>query len=217
MMNKNIKMTLIVLVLVVFCVFSTAFAKSGKEFTLRASYFSPADAEAGFAFGGSFGYRVDEFVGLGFGTDFLYKTYTKSTEVATKDYESGISATTVVNNVQYNTLMVPMMGEVTITIPVFWKASILAQGGVGYEILWNKEENFETKASDSRFYGGFTYQLGAGMRIGLGRDSGIYVEGYYNHAKVKRNVKDIVAELPVVEQVDLSGFGARAGIMIGPF
>jgi hypothetical protein len=217
MTKKIIQMMVVGLLFVVFCTFSTAFAKSGKEFTLRASYFSPADAEAGFAFGGSIGYRVDEFVALGFGTDFLYKTYKKSTEVATKDYESGISTTTVVNSVQYNTLMVPMMGEVTITIPVFWKLSALAQGGVGYEILWNKEENFETKTSDSRLYGGFTYQLGAGVRIGLGRDSGLFAEGYYNHAKVKRNAKDIVADLPVFEQVDLSGFGARAGIMIGPF
>jgi len=191
--------------------------EAAKSFRLGRAIFHLADAEAGFAFGGSFGYRVDEFVGLGFGADFLYKTYTKSTEVATQDYESGISVKTVVSNVRYNTLMVPMMGELTITIPVFWKASILTQGGVGYELLWNKEENFETKASDSRLYGGFTYQVGAGMRIGLGRDSGIFIEGYYNHAKVKRNVKDIVADLPVFEQVDLSGFGARAGIMIGPF
>jgi len=216
-MKRTVHVLFAVVLVGAFTLFSSAFADSGKVFSLRASYFSPKDAEAGFAFGGSFGYKIDEVVGIGFGTDFLYKTYTKSTEVATQDYESGISATTVVNNVRYNTLMVPMMGEVTITIPVFWKASFLAQGGVGYELLWNKEENFETKVSDSRFYGGFTYQVGAGMLIGLGRDSGLFVEGYYNHAKVKRNVKDVVADLPVFEQVDLSGFGARAGITFGPF
>jgi hypothetical protein len=196
---------------------SALYADTGKGFTLRASYFSPSDAEAGFAFGGSFGYMFDRFVELGVGADFLYKMYRESTPVATEDFESGLSSTTVVSRVRYNRLIVPIMAELTIKFPVFWKASIFGQGGVGYELLWNKEENFDAGISDSRLYGGFAYQFGAGLRIDLGRDSALFAEGYYNGAVVKRSRKDIVKDLPVFEEVDLSGFGVRVGVALGPF
>ncbi len=192
-------------------------ADTGKGFSIRASYFSPSDAQAGFAFGGSFGYMFDRFVELGIGTDFLYKTYRERTPVATEDLPSGVAVTTVENKVQYNRLIIPILAELTVKFPVFWKASVFGQGGLGYELLWNKEENFETGKSDSRLFGGFTYQFGAGMLIGLGRDTALFAEGYYNHAIVKRNRDDIIKDLPVFEEVDLSGFGARVGISLGPF
>jgi hypothetical protein len=215
---RRLRLWIITLVIIgMLCVTSALNADTGKGFTLRASYFSPTDAQAGFAFGGSFGYMFDRFVELGIGTDFLYKTYRESTPVATEEFESGLNSTTVLNRVQYNRLIIPILAELTIKFPVFWKASIFGQGGLGYELLWNKEENFETGKSDSRLYGGFTYQFGAGLLIGLGRDSALFAEGYYNRAIVKRSRKDIVKELPVFEEVDLSGFGARVGIALGPF
>ena len=40
-MKRTVPVVLIVVLFGVFSVFSTAFARSGKEFSLRASYFSP--------------------------------------------------------------------------------------------------------------------------------------------------------------------------------
>jgi hypothetical protein len=217
---KRFRIWIITLIIVAMVSVASALnADTGKGFTLRASYFSPSDAQAGFAFGGSYGYMFDRFVELGVGADFLYKTYRESTPVATEEFESGLNSTTVVNRVQYNRLIIPILAELTVKFPVFWKASIFGQGGIGYELLWNKEENFEpgVSRSDSRLYGGFTYQFGAGLLIGLGRDSALFAEGYYNHAVVKRSREDIVKDLPVFEEVDLSGFGARVGIALGPF
>ena len=145
----------------------------------------------------------------------ILKGYTKETKVATQD-GSDISSTLVLKQVQYNRIIFPLMLEVMVKFPAPWRGSIFAHGGVGYELLWNKEQNFETGVSDNQLYGGFAWQGGAGLLFKLGSSSGIFAEGFYHNAKVKRNRKDIKEDLPVFEQVNLSGFGARIGISLGP-
>jgi hypothetical protein len=198
--------------------FSTlAFADSGKEASLRVSYYAPEDAEPGFAFGGSFGWAIDEAVAISLGTDVYFKRYEKNSPVATEEYESGISSTTVIQEVLYRSIIIPIMLEVKINFNINGPLSIFGHGGIGYEILWVKEENVAEVISNNMFFSGFSWIVGAGPSFKLGSDSFLFVEGFYNGAKVRRNRKDITADLPVFEEVDLSGFGVRAGISFVTF
>jgi len=198
--------------IVAFVAASSAYADKGRAYTLRVSYFLPDYADSWFTFGGSVGTMIDESIVIGIGTDIYYKYYTKDTEVATdKD-----GTTIVTTEVEYNTVIVPLMAELMVNLPALWKGSIFAHGGIGYEIMWNKEQNYAQDVTDRRLYGGFAWQLGAGVSLRLGRSSALFAEGYYHHAKVRRKLKDVVVYLPVFEQVNLSGVGVRVGLSIGP-
>jgi len=195
---------------------TTVYAESGRAYSIRASYFSPSDAKAGFAFGGSVGTMIDEAVEIGVGADIFYKNYRKDTRVAETISPSGIVTSTVVTEVQYDTVIFPVMLDLRVKFPALWKGNIFAHGGIGYEVLWNREQNFQTKVKETRWYGGFTWLVGAGLSFDLGSNSAFFVEGYYNGAKVRRNLKEAILELPVFEEVDLSGLGARVGFSLGP-
>jgi hypothetical protein len=190
---------------------SSAYA-GNRAYSFRVSYFLPDYADSWFTFGGSVGAMIDEAVEIGIGTDIYYRYYTKDTEVAGDKDGTFI----ITREVEYNTVIIPLMAELTVKLPIIWKSSIFAHGGVGYEIMWNKEQDYTTDASDRRLYGGFAWQLGAGVSLRLGHSSALFAEGYYHHAKVKRRLKDVVQYLPMFEQVNLSGVGARVGLSIGP-
>jgi hypothetical protein len=193
---------------------STAFADKESAYTLRVSYYEPNDAAPGFAFGGSAGRSFDGIVTLGIGTDVYVKNFVRDTPVATQEYESGINTTTIQREVQYTTVIFPIMAELTVKIPIVWKLAAFGHGGLGFEFLWNKEQNFDTGEVDSRWFAGWTWLGGAGLQLKLGNDTALYAEGFYKRSRVRRNQKEITEGLPVFEEVDLSGLGIRMGIAL---
>jgi hypothetical protein len=188
---------------------------SGRSFTIRGSYFAPEGADAGFSLGGSVGTQFDEVVELGIGTDIFWRNYRKTSVVA-QTISGGIVTSTTTTLVQYNTVIVPIMLELMVKIPVIPKFSVFGHGGLGYEFLFNKERNYASGVSDTRFYSGWTWQAGAGVMFKLGRESAIFAEGFYDHGKARHKLKDLILFLPAFEEVDLSGFGARVGFSLGP-
>ncbi len=192
-----------------------ALAASGKSFTIRGSYFAPEGADAGFSLGGSIGTQFDEVVELGVGTDVFWRNYRKTSVVA-QTISGGIVTSTTTTLVEYNTVIVPIMLELMIKFPIIPKFSVFGHGGLGYEFLFNKERNYLSGVSDNRFYSGFTWLVGTGVMFKLGDDSAIFAEGFYDHGKPKHNLKNPILNLPAFEEVDLSGFGGRIGISLGP-
>lgn len=200
----------------VFIAASSAYADKGKAYLLRVSYFEPRDAVAWFSFGGTIGTIIDETVMIGIGSDLFYKNYTKKTDVAEEDYESGMTVTTYETEIEYHTVILPVMLELVVQIPIVWKCSFFGHGGIGTEILWNRELYYATDVKDSRFYFGFAWQLGVGLSLKLSQSTALFAEGYYKNSKVKRSRKEFIQDLPVYEQVNLSGIGGRVGILLGP-
>jgi hypothetical protein len=188
----------------------------GKSFSIRGGYFAPEGANAGFSLGGSVGTQFDEMVGLGIGTDIFWKNYTKSTVISKENLPSGLTPQKETVPIAYNTIIVPLMLELMIRIPIVSSFGAFAHGGLGYEFLFNGERNYYTGEKDNRFYSGFTWQIGGGVMVNLGSQSSIFVEGYYDHGKPRRNLKEFIAGAPVFESVNLSGFGIRAGLSLGP-
>lgn len=194
---------------------TTSVAQWGKELGVRVAFLSPKDAKSGFSIGASLGAEVDEAVSIGLAADFFRRHYVKTSEVATKDYESGVSETTVQKEVEYNTTIVPLLAELLVKMRASRVHAYLLRGGLGYELLWNKEQNFEQNVSERRFYSGFTWQIGGGILYRLGRRSDITAELFYSSAEVGRNRTKTPAGLPVWDQVDLSGIGGRVTIIMG--
>jgi hypothetical protein len=195
---------------------ASAFAGQGKELSLRVSYYEPEDAEPGFAIGGSFGTAFNDFVSISVGTDVYFKNYEQRTDVASEESETYMS-TLYTTDVKYRALAIPLMLEVKLNIQIIGPLSIFGHAGGGYEIFWVKELNPSAGVSDNTFFGGFTWVAGVGPSFRLGHDTWLFVEGYYTGATVKRDRKDITQDLPVYEEVDLSGFGIRAGITLMTF
>ena len=191
-------------------------ASSGKSYTIRGSYFAPEGAKAGFTIGGGVGMMIDENVEIGIGTDIYYKNYRKTTRVATVISPGGVVTDTDAVLLEYNTFILPVMLELMIKFPVFPRGSVFGHAGLGYEFLFNKVDNFAAGISDRDFYSGFTWQLGGGFMIKLGNSSSLFVEGFYDWGRPKRNLKDPILNMPVYESVNLSGFGARVGLSLGP-
>jgi len=193
---------------------SSAYAGKKDAYTLRVSYYEPESAVAGFTFGGSAGAVFDDIVTLGVGTDVYYRNFTKDSKVATQGYVDGSSSTLYVTEIQYDTVIVPVMAELSIRIPIVWKLSAFGHGGLGFDIMWTKEQDFATGVSDSRWYAGFAWMGGVGLSYKLGNDTALYAEGFYKHSKVKRNRDDLTVDMPVFEEVDLSGLGVRLGVAL---
>jgi hypothetical protein len=191
-----------------------AFAEKEKSLTVRVGYVNPENARPGVAVGGSFGSSFNGIVSLGLGTDVYYRNYTKDTEVAETVDANGVTITTVQRELQYSTLIFPIMAELNLKIPIVWNFSIFGDGGVGFEFLRTKVQNYQDSVSEKKWYAGFAWDVGGGLMYEIGNDTDIYLEGFYKNSKVRRDLDGASEFLPIFEEVNLSGFGVRLGIAL---
>ncbi|MCI0515232.1 outer membrane beta-barrel protein [candidate division KSB1 bacterium] len=185
--------------------------------TLKLGYFNPKDASSGFIIGGNYGLVMDETVDVGLGLDFFRKTYRKETTIATQEYAQGVSQETKQLEIEMTTLILPIMANISAKIPISSynrSAFLLVSGGLGWELMFNTENNYKENKKESRFYHGFGYMLGVGALYQIGTNSGVLAELGYNGCRVSRNQKK-VESLPVWDEVNISGFLFRVGIRLG--
>ena len=192
-----------------------AYTQGAKPFTqFRFGTLNPKDAKSGLILGVRVGRDFDNMILVGFSADLFWKKYTEESEIADSVTSGGTVITTVQRDVDYTTLILPLMFTADVKIPI--ENSPIRPyfgGGIGYQLLFNKEENFEQDISDSRFYSGFGYQLQVGAEYEMSPHTGFYLEGFYNGCKAKRG-EDSAAGLPTWEEVDISGFGFRIGLTL---
>ena len=107
----------------------------------------------------------------------------------------------------------PIMFKLTFDKKLSQASPFMIRGsaGLGYQFLWNKEENYLEDKKDTRFYHGFAYQVSAGAGIEMSSSAILFAEAFYHGGKVKRNKTD-TAGLPTWSEVDMSGVGIRIGI-----
>lgn len=177
--------------------------------TLKAGYFDPKGKPNGFIFGGSYSLVVDESVDIGIAIDYFRKVHTEDSVVALKDEDL------IITNAELSTNILPIYGLINIKFPAGMYLDYFLSGGLGYEMLFRKEQTYGQQATkDSRFYSGFKWLLGAGILYRIGSRSSFLAEVFYDGTKVSRQKKDEISGLGRYE-VDLSGFGIRAGIRMG--
>jgi hypothetical protein len=181
---------------------------------VRLGYMNPKGSKAGMILGLDLTGQIDESLELGATINAFRKSYQQTTEVAKVVNASGLVETTVQKNLEFTTFFLPLMAEAIVHLgrdDFHW----FVNGGLGYEMLWNNENNFELGRKDRRFYSGFAWLAGGGFQFRLGSRSALIGEVFYHNAEVKRNETKNAEGLPVWSQVDLSGLGFRGGLRFG--
>lgn len=181
---------------------------------IRLGYIDPKDSKAGLMLGMDLTGKVDESVELGATVSVFRRNYQRMTAVARTVNADGLVETTVQKELEFTTLFLPIMGQAIIHFSeddFHW----FANGGLGYEMLWNHENNFVDGKKERRFYSGFAWMVGGGFQYRIGSRSAVIAEIFYHDAKVKRNETKSKEGLPVWSQVNLAGLGFRGGLRFG--
>ncbi len=197
---------------------SLSFAKAPyTEF--KFGYIDPKAAKSGYLFGINLGRMIDESLSWSMEFNYFQKVYRK----VTTDYEiqlpSGIQPTGKELEFEYKTYIIPLFLKLNLENqlgkggPFFLRGSV----GLGWEMVWNKENNYLNNSHSTRFYHGFGWQATAGVGVQISSSANIFIDGFYNGSRVKRNQDTNEDGLPIWEELDISGPGIRAGVSIVGF
>lgn len=183
--------------------------------TLKAGYFNPKGAKAGFIFGGNYSWIIDESVDIGIGVDFFRKGYTDQSEIYKATAPNGEKVTEIETHADYTTTILPLYGVLNVKFPAGRYLDYLVSAELGYEWLWSNVKTYgTTKINDTKSYSGFKWLIGGGIAYRVGSKSSFLAEVFYDGSKVSREKKDEV-NVPTRYEVDLSGLGFRVGIRMG--
>ncbi len=208
------KLTILCLIAIMgFFVTSSVQAQALSATTLKAGYFNPKGAKAGFIFGGNYSWIVDEAVDIGIGVDYFRKTHTEETTIAEQVSDDGIVENEIRTDAEFTTNILPVYGVVNIKFPAGRYLDYFASGGLGYSMLFSKETVYGDN-STSRFYSGFKWIVGGGIMYRVGSRSSFIAEAFYDGTKVSRDKKND-EDSPTRYEVDLSGIGFRVGVRMG--
>ena len=192
-----------------------AFAQANSTTKVKAGYFTPKGSKAGFIFGGSYAWVVDEAVDIGIAVDFFRKNFTDETELAKTVDANKVTETEIVKNADFTTTILPVYGVINVKFPAGRYLDYVISGGLGYEWLWSKIQTYDgTDYNETKAYGGFKWLLSGGIVYQVGSRSSFLAEVFYDGTKVSRE-KKAEQGAPVRYEVDLSGIGFRVGVRMG--
>lgn len=87
-------------------------------------------------------------------------------------------------------------------------------GGLGAALLMNREINYLTDESDTRFFAAWTWNVTGGIEYELGGNSSLRAELFYNRALMKGSRDESKEGYPVYDQLNMSGIGLRLGLVM---
>lgn len=179
----------------------------------KAGMLNPKNAKAGWIFSYGTGKTIDETFSWMVDFGLYAKRYSQTTAVDTTSGNQ-VNEVTVQKELDFSTYLLPIMFKITFDKKMSPSAPITLKGsaGLGYQFMWNKEQNYLTQKKESRFYHGFTYEVSFGAGLQMSSSAVLFVETFYHGGKVKRNQSKNEAGLPVWQEVDMSGPGIRFGI-----
>ena len=194
--------------------FGIVSAQNMKVLEIQGGSFNPKGArKAGLIFGANYGVCVDERIDLTLGLSLYRKSYSEETPVDSLVTGAGSNSVTVMNPLEYSTTIIPITASVTAHIPFQPPIGFYVGGSLAYELLFDKYSNYRTGEKDSPKFNGFGWMARAGIEYKLGSRSSIIAEGFYNGCTVKSDRKKING-MPSWQEVDLSGFGFKAGVRV---
>ena len=202
------------IILFIFTVNSLLAQEKFSEF--QAGVLLPSDAETGFIGGITIGRMVDESVGWGIELDFYRKTYTKESKVPQVP-QGQVDPVLVLTEIENSTTMLPVYFKLLVHTQIAPKLDLRIGGGVGYEFMWNSVTNYTKGLDDTRFYSGFTWQVGGGIAFPLSRASDVFIDVSYHGGSPSRGESKNELGLPVYTEVNMSGLMIRGGIRLYTF
>lgn len=203
------------LIVLVFALISTSSAQLPYT-EVKFGYFRPEDTTDGYLFGVHLGRMIDESLSWGMEINYFRKTYQELTKVP--DPTQTTNPQIVTKNLEFVTQILPVWAKlnyehaISPRSPFFLRAS----AGIGWEFVWNREDNYQDGISDTRFYNGFGWQLATGIGTEISSKAVFFLDAFYNGARVKRG-NDTIQGLPTWEELDISGIGLKVGVSIVGF
>lgn len=205
-------------IILIFAIFSQAFTRA--PFTeVKFGYQDLADAEAGYILGFNIGKMIDESLSWSIEFNYYQKNYKKITDIDDIELPGGLTPSQKQLEIEYTTHLLPLFIKINYENAIGYKSPfyVRASAGLGWEMLWNKVDNYLTDTHDTRFYHGFGWQASLGVGIAISSKANLFFDGIYNGSKVKRNKTTSEEGLPIWEELDISGFGLRIGVSIVGF
>jgi hypothetical protein len=204
----------------IFLFFVTSPLSAKAPYTeFKVGYMDPNATKAGYLFGVNLGQMIDESLSWSFEFNYFQRVYNKITTVDEIQFPSGISPTEKQKELEYKTYIIPLFLKLNLENQLGYKSPFFLRGsgGLGWEMVWNKENNYLNDSRATRFYHGFGWQLTAGIGLQISSSANLFVDGMYNGSKTKRNQETNEDGLPSWEELDISGFGVRVGVSIVGF
>jgi len=185
---------------------------------IKVGMMNPKNASSGYLLGLNLGRTIDESLSWGLEINYFFKSYKEDYVVATK--EDPLNKTvTIARNQDITTRIIPLIAKLNYERPFGYRSPFYLRGsaGVGWELLWNTENNYLKNKHKTRFFHGFGWQLSAGLGIGISSSGNFFADIFYNNARVKRNQTTTELGLPIWDELDISGFGIKIGVSIVGF
>jgi len=210
------KMMLILLISILFISISHA---SSPYTEFKIGYFYPEDAKQGVIWGLNLGRMIDESLSWSFELNYYQKTYSKVSAIQDTTYQSGLNPREVQEEINYKTYIIPLFLKLNWEKQLAYKSPLFLRisGGLGWEMVWNKESNYFTDNFATRFYHGFGWQGNLGLGYQISSSANFFIDGFYNGSKPTRNKGTTEAGFPTWEELNLSGFGVRVGVSVVGF
>ncbi|TKJ40625.1 hypothetical protein CEE37_06580 [candidate division LCP-89 bacterium B3_LCP] len=179
---------------------------------IKVGTFNPKNARAGLIVGFTTGQKVDERLDFGFGADLFIRKFSQESQVDTSTTSGGTTTSGIETEIEYSMYALPLMVHLDFNImpETVLKPYIGIAGG--YEILFSHEANYLTGEKQSRFYGGFGWQMMIGAEFPIGHQSALLGEILYNGCVAKRSKGSNEQGLPLHEELNFSGLGFRVGL-----
>jgi|GEM_PF-600371 len=193
--------------------------KDLKPFTeFKFGGLNPTDTGSGNLFGITTGHQLDSRLFWAFEVNYFKSTYREETTVAIFD-SAGITFEERQLELEFNTIIVPVMfkieyrldlGDEDVEGPIYFRSG----GGLGWNFIWNNENNFRADIERRRFFNGLGWQASAGFEIRISEYGYVFFDGFYNDADATRNGERNQNGLPTWQTIDVSGYGFKVGLRI---
>ncbi len=200
-------------VLLGFILSADGFAQS-SVYNIKVGMLNPKATDTGFTISFGSSREFDDRVDLGISLDFLSKRRDDEETISWKDEDSGTTIDTVVTNFESSITMLPLMVNLTVRFPMESPFLPYGTAGLGYNLLINKYNNYESGDEETNLYRGFCYRLGVGTLYPIGSNSSLIVELFYFISNPSHS-EDTSFGLPVRTELNMSGIGLHIGVRLG--
>ncbi len=186
---------------------------------IKVGYMEPKAAEPGYLFGMNMGRMIDESLSWSFEANYFQRSYRKETTIYRSETQGGITPETKQLELDFVTRIIPVFMKLNYEHPLGGRGPfyVRASGAIGWEMVWNNEKNYLEGYEQNRFYHGFGWQVSAGLGFEISSSANFFVDAFYNDSRAKRNQSTNDRGLPTWEELDISGFGIKAGVSIVGF
>ena len=160
------------------------------------------------------GPMVDKRLQIGLALDWVHQTKNLANILSTAPGPGGINISTKQDTARALLNLMPIMAFVQASgwgllgfVPYIGAAG-------GYEVLVLSADNFNTGQSFESNFGGWGYQIWAGVGIPLGSRTKLNGEAFVNEAELSKTVTD-ASGVSAKQTVDMNGVGFRLGLAWG--